>query len=193
MNTRVTHRTLLASAAFLLAAGGAQAQSGQNMTGERAQYGTHASGNQSQHQANMPGQAGERMGEKNRSMHVSNGQTMCSGIGLSEQDRAASSSYPVALKTVGGYGQWLGNQDITISARGRQIAAVHCQGPWLLMKLEPGSYRATVRVQNAAAKTVTFNVPRSGRREVMVRFPRKMEGRDSQQPHSLSMEHSGTR
>ena len=185
-------RTLLASAAFFLAAGGAQAQTGQNMTGEGAPYGTHASGNQSQHQANTPGQVATH-GRKpplhacvQRTDHVL-------GIGLSEQDRAASSSYPVALKTVGGYGQWLGNQDITISARGRQIAAVHCQGPWLLMKLEPGSYRATVRVQNAAAKTVTFNVPRSGRREVMVRFPRKMEGRDSQQPHSLSMEHSGTR
>ena len=127
MNTRVTHRTLLASAAFLLAAGSAQAQSGQNMTGERAPY-----GNQSQHQANMPGQAGEHRGETNFSMHVSNGQTMCSGIGLSEQDKAASSNYPVALKTVGGYGQWLGNQDIAISARGRQIAAVHCQGPSLL-------------------------------------------------------------
>jgi hypothetical protein len=162
MNTRVMTMAL-ASAALLFAAGAACAQDGQGAN---------------------------RALPYDRPTQVSGIETMCSGIGLTDQDSATAADYPVTLKVVGGYGQWLGNQNVTVDRRGRQIADVHCQGPWLLMKLDPGRYHATVTVPGAAPKIVAFAVPRAGKREVIVRFPQKTAGREAPQ-RTASLEDSG--
>ena len=128
----------------------------------------------------------------NRPTQVSGVQTLCSGIGLTDQDKADAANYPVTLKVVGGYGQWLGDQGVTVESGGQQIANVHCQGPWLLMKLDPGRYRATVTVPGASPKTVAFAVPLSGKREVMVRFPEKIAGRETAPLETASDNGTGT-
>ncbi len=104
-------------------------------------------------------------------------QTACTGIGDREENETRWNNYPVKLEAVGGYGQWLGDQDVTVRGKGHDVQ-VHCSGPWLLMGLEPGSYRATVAVPNAEPKHVTFTVPKQGHREVIVRFKDKMEGKE---------------
>jgi len=160
MKTRVM---MLASAAFLLAAGAAQAQTNQDMNAPTARQGAIAG----------------PLENYERPVSIAGGTATCSGIGLSDQDKADAAGYPVALKVVGGYGQWLGDEDFTVSGKNMQQASVHCEGPWLLMKLDPGRYRATIAVPGAAPKTVAFDVPQSGRRDVVVRFPEKMAGRET--------------
>jgi len=156
----------LASAAVLFAAGAAQAQT--------TQYNSTAA-NGAGDQSTLSG----ALGHYNQPIDVAGGTAMCSGIGLTDQDKADAANYPVTLKVVGDYGQWLGDEDFTIRGKGMQQASVHCEGPWLLMKLDPGSYRATVEVPGAAPKTIAFNVPQSGKRDVVVRFPQKMAGREN--------------
>jgi len=67
----------------------------------------------------------------------------CTGIGNGEEEETRWTGYPFKLETVGGYGQWLGDQDVTVHGNGTDIS-VHCAGPWLLMGLQPGRYEATV-------------------------------------------------
>lgn len=101
----------------------------------------------------------------------------CTGIGDREENEARWSSYPVKIETVGNYGQWLGDQDVTVQGRGRNIA-VHCAGPWLLMGLQPGRYEATVAVPDSAPRHVNFSVPREGQSDVVVRFTDRASGRE---------------
>jgi hypothetical protein len=104
-------------------------------------------------------------------------QTACGGASLDDQERMSGLGYPVTLKLVGGYGQWLGNGDVTISGdNGAQAISLRCEGPWVSMQLPPGRYTATVGVSGAPLKTVSFTVGR-GQREVLVRFPERRDGR----------------
>jgi hypothetical protein len=104
-------------------------------------------------------------------------QTACGGASLDDQEQMTGLGFPVTLKLVGGYGQWLGNGDMTITGdNGTQPISLQCQGPWVSMQLPPGRYTATVGVSGASPKTVSFTVGR-GQREVLVRFPERVDGR----------------
>jgi len=46
------------------------------------------------------------------------------------------------------------------------------------MRLNPGRYHATVSLPNAPAKQVSFTVLRDGQRDIIVRFPSLMAGRE---------------
>lgn len=105
----------------------------------------------------------------------------CTGIGNGEENEARWSHYPVKLEMVGGYGQWLGDENVTLTG-GRTDVSVHCSGPWVLMGLQPGHYRATITVPNAPPKDVAFTVPREGQRDVIVRFHDRMSGQEKTNP-----------
>jgi hypothetical protein len=103
----------------------------------------------------------------------------CTGVGQGEEHEARWQSYPVKLEAVGGYGQYLANEQLTVSKPdGAQVLRVKCDAPWVLMQLEPGRYRATMSVANAPARNVDFTVPRAGQRDVVVRFPGLMAGHE---------------
>lgn len=104
--------------------------------------------------------------------------TACTGIGDREERESRWHNFPVKLETVGGYGQWLGDQVVSVHGTGETVR-VHCDAPWLLMGLKPGRYEATVRVPDAAPRQVSFTVPRRGQRDVIVRFPRLTNGEES--------------
>jgi hypothetical protein len=53
-----------------------------------------------------------------------------------------------------------------------------CNAPWVLMKLEPGSYHATVDLPGHPAKTVAFTAPARGQREVNVVYAGAQEASD---------------
>jgi hypothetical protein len=105
----------------------------------------------------------------------------CTGIGNREENESRWSSFPIKLESVGGYGQWLGNQDVTVQGQGTDIS-VHCAGPWVLFDLKPGRYSATVSPPNAAPKHVDFRVPASGQHEVIVRFKDLTRGQEQSNP-----------
>lgn len=106
-------------------------------------------------------------------------QVMCGGIGSDESDPRFS-QYPAKIEVAGGYGQWLGNNDIDISGSGQNISA-HCSGPWFAAQLQPGSYSVTVTTRGASPKTVRLNVSGEGQRKVVVRFPELQQGKDTGQ------------
>jgi hypothetical protein len=116
-------------------------------------------------------------------VQISGVETACTGIGNREEHEARWSDYSVKLETVGGYGQWLGNENVTLRAPGgAQVLRVHCSAPWVMMELKPGRYDATVRIPNAPPHETSFTVPASGQRDVIVRFTGRMAGRETTPP-----------
>jgi hypothetical protein len=79
----------------------------------------------------------------------------------------------------------LADEEITLQSRDHaEPLHIKCDAPWVMMRLEPGQYHATVSLPNAPAKQVSFIVPREGQHDVIVRFPNRMAGRE-QTPSSL--------
>jgi hypothetical protein len=112
-----------------------------------------------------------------RPMTVSNVAFACTGVGDREQRAARWDKYPVKLEVVGGHGQYLAGEEVTL--RGASNAAsvqVKCGAPWVLMRTAPGRYFATVDVPGASAKRVAFAVPTRGQRGIIVRFLSKTSG-----------------
>jgi hypothetical protein len=108
--------------------------------------------------------------------------TACGGASLEDQQAMAAQGYPVTLKLAGANGQWLGEENLTISGNGQNISFA-CEGPWVGMQLPAGHYRATAQIAGAAPKTVSFAVGQ-GAREVMIRFPEKTERAQPETPSS---------
>jgi len=114
-----------------------------------------------------------------RPMTVSNVEFACTGVGDREQHDARWDRYPVKLEAVGGYGQYLAGEEVTLGgADGAASIHVRCGAPWVLMRLAPGRYAATVGVPGANTKHVAFTVPVEGQRRIIVRFPSKTAGRE---------------
>ena len=112
--------------------------------------------------------------------YAGNVRLACTGIGSQSRENPSWNNYPVKFVTVGGYGQYLADEDITLRRRGHdELLHVSCGGPWLLMHLPAGGYTASVDVPGAMAKTVHFNVASNGHREVVIRFPSKMAGQEN--------------
>jgi hypothetical protein len=114
-----------------------------------------------------------------RPAHVMGISIACTGIGQHEENEARWRDYPVKLEAVGGYGQYLAGEEIALQSSDHAEAVhVKCDAPWVLMRLDAGNYTATVTLPNAPAKEVSFTVPRDGQRDVIVRFPSLMVGRE---------------
>jgi hypothetical protein len=109
----------------------------------------------------------------NQTADVQGVRTACGGAGLEDQQAMSAQGYPVTLKLAGANGQWLGEENLTVSGNGQNIS-FSCEGPWVGMQLPAGRYRATAQIAGAAPKSVSFTVGR-GAREVMIRFPEKTE------------------
>lgn len=100
----------------------------------------------------------------------------CAGVGLNDRAKERWDRYPVRFEVVGGYGQYLGGERITVRDRMGERVSVHCAGPWVMMSLDPGHYRATVEMPRGNVKDVSFRVPEDGHRRVVVRFNDMMRG-----------------
>ena len=60
--------------------------------------------------------------------------TACGGASLDDQQAMGTQNFPVTLKLVGGYGQWLGEENLTITGGGQTISlpakALGCRCSW---------------------------------------------------------------
>ena len=105
---------------------------------------------------------------------------MCTGTGQGDRARAQWQKYPVKFEFVGGYGQYLGDETLSVTGnKGREVVNVQCEGPWVLMDLTPGHYRAHADVLGSPAKSVSFDVPKFGQRRIVFRFLSKMAGEEN--------------
>jgi hypothetical protein len=59
---------------------------------------------------------------------------------------------------------------VTVTQNNEAIISARCGGPWLLLKIPPGSYDVTVLVENVS-KTGKATVPMTGQARVVIRFP----------------------
>lgn len=98
-------------------------------------------------------------------------QAACTGVGDMAENRARWNSYPVKLVVAGNRGQFYAGEHVSISSRnGRHVAEMTCNGPWVLMRLQPGNYRATVDLPGHGTKQISFTAPARGQHEVTVHF-----------------------
>ncbi|HVZ13798.1 MAG TPA: hypothetical protein VG894_04995, partial [Bauldia sp.] len=97
-------------------------------------------------------------------------QAACTGVGDQEENKARWASYPVKLVVAGDHGQYYAGEHVSVTRRGQQVAAMTCNGPWVLMRLQPGAYHATVELPGHAAKNIAFTAPARGQHEVTVHF-----------------------
>lgn len=114
-----------------------------------------------------------------RPASVNNVQVVCTGIGNGEEHNARWTNYPVKLEVVGGYGQYLADEDVVIKHfGGAQLINVRCDAPWVLMRLSRGHYSAAIDVRGAKPKNITFTASEDRQHDMIVRFPSKMAGRE---------------
>jgi hypothetical protein len=106
---------------------------------------------------------------------VSGVQVMCGGIGSDEADPRYA-NYPAKIEVAGGYGQWLGDNQIVISGDGQNITA-QCKGPWFMAQLQPGRYTVSV-THGATSHTARLSVAANGQHKIVVRFPELQKGKD---------------
>ena len=97
-------------------------------------------------------------------------ETVCDGITIDNRNDAKWRAYSLRLEFVGKGGQYLGDEKVTVKGHELDVA-VHCQGPWVLMKLPAGSYQVSADLADAGHKQMTVQVPANGQRSVVVRFP----------------------
>ena len=100
---------------------------------------------------------------------VNNIEVVCTGVGLSSRQDPRWSSYPLKLEVAGADGQYLGNVQIAVERAGQPIAELSCGGPWILARLEPGSYTVTASIQGESVSG-GVNVPAIGQGRLILRF-----------------------
>ncbi|MGN6146978.1 MAG: hypothetical protein ACTHPD_00410 [Rhizomicrobium sp.] len=106
-------------------------------------------------------------------------QAACTGVGDQQENNARWSQYPVKVVVSGTGHQFFAGETVSIAkSDGSQVAQMTCNAPWVLMKLEPGAYHATVDLPGHGAKTVGFTAPASGQREVNVVYAGQQEASD---------------
>ena len=98
----------------------------------------------------------------------------CTGIGQTKNDPKWL-AYPARVEFAGPGGEYLANETLTVSdAKGGEVLAVSCEGPWILLKLPPGkTFKVDGQVEGAPAVTVSAKVraPSHGQARFVLRFP----------------------
>ena len=174
MNTKIT--CLLASACAIGVCGLAQAQTNQPSSNTAPLQTQYPQSDQSGAQP-IPNATGQTMQglPVDQQMTVSGVQVMCGGIGSDESDPRYA-NYPAKIEVAGGYGQWVGDNDISIA--GAQNISAHCSGPWFMAQLPAGSYTISV-THGTATHTAHMSVAGNGNQhKIVVRFPELQRGKD---------------
>jgi hypothetical protein len=103
----------------------------------------------------------------------------CTRVGSDDSHPNVWRNYSIKLETVGGYDQYLANEVISVrDAHGQGLFRIDCGAPWLMMKLNPGRYTASIDVRGAGVRDISFTAPTIGQRRVIARFGNLMKGRE---------------
>jgi hypothetical protein len=99
---------------------------------------------------------------------------VCTGVGSSRDDPRWP-SYPVRLVFANRSGQFVAGEHLTLDRDGRQMAALDCDAPWVLLKLPAGRYSVAAtlpREPGTRQQTVAFATSGTGsQKEVGIVFP----------------------
>ncbi|HEY5071025.1 MAG TPA: hypothetical protein VII63_03240 [Caulobacteraceae bacterium] len=97
----------------------------------------------------------------------------CTGVGQTKADPHWL-TYSVRLEFSNPSQEYLADEAAAVfDASGHRLAAVSCEGPWILFKLPPGAYRALGWLPGAANRPVgaNFRAPAKGQLRLVLRFP----------------------
>jgi hypothetical protein len=101
-------------------------------------------------------------------------QTVCTGIGDEAQKDPRWLAYPVRIEFSNGGAQYLSGAHVVLSSLGgKTMAALDCEGPWVLFQVGPGTYKVTATLtgqQSAAPASATFSPPPKGQKRVVLDF-----------------------
>lgn len=101
----------------------------------------------------------------------------CAGVGEGNRAIRRWHDYAVRLEAVGGYGQFLGDENVAVSKpNGTEIAQFNCSAPWALMDLSPGKYRVAMSVPGSPARDLKVIAPPHGEKTIIVRFNSQLAG-----------------
>jgi hypothetical protein len=100
--------------------------------------------------------------------------TVCTGIGDEAQHDARWLAYPIRVEFSNGGAQYLSGAHVVLSAvGGKTLAAVDCDGPWVLFKVGPGNYKVTATLTSQPGgepRSATFSPPAKGQKRVVLQF-----------------------
>lgn len=97
-------------------------------------------------------------------------ETVCTGVGLSVRQNPVWAAYPLKIEIAGRGGQYLADIRLTLSRKDKIVAAVTCDGPWVLFKTAPGVYRVEVSAEGQTASSNAY-APALGQGRIIIRFP----------------------
>jgi hypothetical protein len=97
----------------------------------------------------------------------------CTGLGKAERDNPAWDSFPVRVEFADTRSQYLTDVEVRVAtAKGKPVVRLSCGAPWVLLKLPPGDYRVSGRLQaGGPERRATFRAPRTGLARVALTFP----------------------
>jgi hypothetical protein len=96
-------------------------------------------------------------------------QAVCTGVG-SAKDDTQWAAYPIRIEFSNGGAQFLSGAHVTLTGAGN--ADLNCDGPWVLVKGNPGTYHVSATIGGTKPETATFTLGKSGgQKRVELRFP----------------------
>jgi hypothetical protein len=99
--------------------------------------------------------------------------TVCTGVG-EEAQSPRWLAYPVRIEFSNGGAQYLSGAHVELmTAGGKPIASLDCDGPWVLFRLVPGTYKITATLMSqpgGGTSSATFAAPKSGQKRVVLDF-----------------------
>jgi hypothetical protein len=100
-------------------------------------------------------------------------ETVCTGVGEQAQN-SRWLAYPVRIEFSNGGAQYLSGAHVELtSAAGKPIVSVDCDGPWVLFRVNPGSYKVTATLMSqpgGGTASATLTAPRSGQKRIVLDF-----------------------
>jgi hypothetical protein len=96
----------------------------------------------------------------------------CTGIGQTKADPHWL-SYPVRIEFSNPRHEYLIGADVEVLSHGKPVVSVGCEGPWVLLKLAPGSYTVRAHLLEGAGRdaTTTIRPPSHGQGRFVIVFP----------------------
>jgi hypothetical protein len=97
----------------------------------------------------------------------------CTGVGQ-EKDNPRWKAYPIRVEAANPGGDLLANMAVSLSGKdGAVLATVKCEGPWIMLRPSPGTYRLEgwLPRQGLAHQIASITAPASGQKIVTLVFP----------------------
>jgi hypothetical protein len=96
-------------------------------------------------------------------------EAVCTGVSLDERNDPRWASYPLRVEVVNTTGEYLSDEEITLTRNGEALATVNCAGPWVLFKIAPGAYSVSADIAGMSQES-SVNVSGTGQARVILRF-----------------------